>query len=151
MSVEKTKLSILWTPWNNLLPKEGKEWDSFCRSEMSAHPLDKQGKMPREALLSNSWNAKDLQQAGLFLRKVIFLVNKLSWISASLHYLNHICTLNRKHYVFTPLWNKVQQPPREILFALQLHSNLKLITDNASYSHIRFLAHRLNCTVSEYK
>lgn len=144
--------------------KEGMEWDSFCRSDMSARPLYKQGRMPREALHSNSWNTKDLQQAaGTFkkvytislLREVIFLINKLSWKSASLPYLYHIHTLNRKHYMVTPLWSKVQQPPREIWFALQLHSNLKLITDNPSYSHIRLLAsedsHRLNCTVSEYK
>lgn len=57
--------------------------------------------------------------------------------------------------MFMPLWNTEQQPPREIRFAPQLHSNLKLITDNTSYSRIRLLAsedsHRLNCTVSEYK
>lgn len=120
--------------------KERTEWDSSCKSETSAHLLYKHSRMPREALHSNSWNIKNLWQGAwtfkmyvqsLLLKKVLFLTNKLSWKSS----FYHMCTLNRKQYVITPLWNKVQKPPRETRFALQLHSNLKLITGNVSYSY----------------
>lgn len=67
-----------------------------------------------------------------FLKKYYFW--QISW-AGKVPYFYRMCTLNRKHYMITPAWNKVQKPPREIWFALQLRSNLKLITDNASYSY----------------